>query len=238
MGLTDWFNDVTDALTKAAKIALETTRRLADEAKRELDRAFHEAEQIVDNVTAEVRNTADKIEHDLEAAVPSFDGKLQEIIKDITEAASNAADEGVDITDSINGAVEIVFIKIEKALKAAVDAVNRFLQEASDRLFQLLEGILPDFLSRLLGPVKSLINIILKGLKFLAEKLKDGVSAAIQTIKSTVQATVRKIGEVLGPIWEYVKKLWKLLFGPEPEQCSLTAQWFDERMRRTEKQLL
>ena len=101
---------VINSQLKRLQIALETTRRLADEAKRELDRAFHEAEQIVDNVTAKVRNTADEIKHDLEAAVPSFDGKLQEIIKDITEASSNAADEGVDITESINGAVEIVFI--------------------------------------------------------------------------------------------------------------------------------
>ncbi|KAL9045429.1 MAG: hypothetical protein Q9214_001521 [Letrouitia sp. 1 TL-2023] len=238
MGLTDWFDEVTDTLTSAAKAALETTRRLAEEAKRELDRRLHEAEQIVDNMTAKVRNTADEMKRDLEAAVPSFDGKLQEIIDDITEAASKAADEGVDITESINGAVEIVFQQIEKALKAAIDAVNRFLHEASERLFRLLDGVLPEFLNHLLSPVKSLIDFILKSLGFLADKLKVGVSAAVQTIKSTVQAIVRKIGEVLGPIWDYVKKLWKLLFGTEPEQCSLTAQWFDERMRRTEKQLL
>ena len=238
MGLTDWFNDVTDALTSAAKNALETTRRLAEEAKRELDRALHEAEQIVDSVTAKVQDRADEIKRDLEAAVPSFDGKLQGIIDEITEAASNAADEGVYITDSINGAVEIVFAQIEKALKAAINAVNRFLQEASDRLFQLLQGILPGCLSHLLRPVRSFIGFILQSLNSLADRLKDGVSAAIQKIKSTVQAIVRTIGEVLGPIWDYVKKLWKLLFGTEPEQCSLTAQWFDERMRRTEKQLL
>ena len=83
MGLTDWFHDVTDALTSAAKNALETTRRLAEEAKRELDRALHEAEQIVDNVTARVRNRADEIQRDLEAAVPSFDGKLKEIIDEV-----------------------------------------------------------------------------------------------------------------------------------------------------------
>ncbi|MCJ1455275.1 hypothetical protein MMC28_005629 [Mycoblastus sanguinarius] len=238
MGLTDWFNDVTDTLTSDAKAALETTRRLAEEAERELDRGLHEAEQIVHNVTAKVRNTADEMKRDLEATVPSFDGKLQEIIDDIKESASSAADEGVDITDSINGAVELVFQQIEKALQAAIDAVNRFLHEASDRFFRLLDGILPGFLSRLLSPVKSLIDSILKNLDFLAGKLKDGVSAAVQTIKSTVQAITRKIGEVLGPIWDYVKKLWKLFFDTEPEQCSLTAQWFDERMRRTEKQLL
>jgi len=123
-------------------------------------------------------------------------------------------------------------------LQAAIDAVNRFLHEASDRLSRLLDGILPGFLSRLLSPVKTLIDSILKGLDFFADKLKDGVSAAVQTIKSKVQAITKKIGEVLGPIWDYVKKLWKLLFDTEPEQCSLTAQWFDERMRRTEKQLL
>lgn len=238
MGLTDWFNNVTDTLTNAAKAALETTRELAEEAKREFDRAFHEAEQIVDNVTAKVRNTTHEMERDLEATVPSFDGKLQEIIDDITEIVSRAAEEGVDITDAINGAVEIVFQQIEKALQAAIHAVNRFLHEASDRLFRLLDGILPGFFSRLLSPVESLINTILKGLDFFAAKLKDGVSAAVETIKAKVQAITKKIGEVLGPIWDYVKKLWKLLFDNEPEQCSLTAQWFDERMRRTEKQLL
>ena len=238
MGLTDWFNDVTETLTSAAKAALEATRRLAEEAEREFTRTLHEAEQIVDKVTAKVQNTADQMKRDLEATVPSFDGKLQEVIDDIKEAASSAADEGVDITDSINGAVEIFFQQIEKALQAAIDAVNHFLQETSDRLFRFLDGILPGFLSRLLSPIKSLIDSILKALGSLAAKLKDGVSAAVQTIKSTVQAITRKIGEVLGPIWNYIKKLWKLFFDTEPEQCSLTAQWFDERMRRTEKQLL
>ncbi|KAI9781107.1 MAG: hypothetical protein M1835_004359 [Candelina submexicana] len=239
MGLSDWFNEVTGTLTRTAQAALENARRLAEEAVRELNGTRHEAEQIVDKVTAKVQNTADEMKRDLEATVPSFDGKLQEIIDDIKEAASSAADEGVDITDAINGAVELVLQQIERTLQAAIDAVNRFLHDTSDGLFRLLDGLpLPGFLSRLLGPVKSLINSILRGLDFLAEKLKHGVSAAVQTIKSTVQALIREIGEVLGPIWDYVKKLWKLLFDAEPEQCSLTAQWFDERMRRTEKQLL
>lgn len=238
MGLTDWFNDVTDRLTRAAQAALETARRLAEEAKRELDRALHEAEQIVDNVTSKVQSTADGIKRDLEATVPSFEGKLQEIIEDIQQAAVSAADEGADVIDSINGVVEIVFQQIEKALQAAIDAINRFLHEASDRLFQFLDGILPGFLSRLLTPVKSLIGYILQGLDFLANKLKAGVSAAVQTIKTTVQALTRKISEVLGPIWGYVKKLWKLFFDTEPEQCSITVQWFDEKMRHTERQLL
>ena len=230
MGLTDWVNDVTHRLTSVAEAALETTRRAAEEVKRELDRAINEAGHIVNSVTAKVQNTADEMKRDLEAAVPSFDEKLQEILDDITEAASKAADDGVDITDSINGAVEVAFQQIEKALVAATDAINRFLHEAADKLFQLLNG--------LLGPVESLIKFLLEGLESLARKLKDGVSTAVQKIKSMVQAAVRKIGEVLGPIWDYVKTLWKQLFGTEPEQCSLTAQWFDERMRRTEKQLL
>ena len=230
MGLTDWVNDVTHRLTSVAEAALETTRRAAEEVKRELDRAINEAGHIVNSVTAKVQNTADEMKRDLEAAVPSFDEKLQEILDDITEAASKAADDGVDITDSINGAVEVAFQQIEKALVAATDAINRFLHEAADKLFQLLNG--------LLGPVESLIKFLLEGLESLARKLKDGVSTAVQKIKSIVQAAVRKIGEVLGPIWDYVKTLWKQLFGTEPEQCSLTAQWFDERMRRTEKQLL
>ena len=238
MGLTDWVNDVTHRLTSVAEAALETTRRAAEEVKRELDRAINEAGHIVNSVTAKVQNTADEMKRDLEAAVPSFDEKLQEILDDITEAASKAADDGVDITDSINGAVEVAFQQIEKALVAATDAINRFLHEAADKLFQLLNGLLPEYLNRLLGPVESLIKFLLEGLESLARKLKDGVSTAVQKIKSMVQAAVRKIGEVLGPIWDYVKTLWKQLFGTEPEQCSLTAQWFDERMRRTEKQLL
>ena len=238
MGLTDWFNDVTDALTSAAKTALETTGNLADKAKRELDRTFHEAEQIADRATADAGKEASGIESELIKAVPTFEGKLQDIINDITKAAANAADEGVDITDSINGAVEIVFVQIEEALKAAVDAVNRLVEEAEIRLSQMLKGILPGFFERLLSPIKSLIDVIRTGLNKLAKKLKDGVSAAIQTIRSTVQGIVRKISEALGPVWEYVKKLWKLFFGTEPEQCSLTSQWFDERIRRTEKQLL
>ena len=238
MGLTDWFNDVVDTLSNAAKAALETTRRLAEEAKRELDRAINEAEQIVEKVTDGVQDTAGEMERDLKAMVPSFEGKLKEIIDDIVVAASSSADDGVDITDSINGAVELAFQKIEKALKDAIDAIHKFLKEASDELFRLLDGILPGFLSSLLSTVKFLIDSILSRLNFLAQKLKNGVSVAVQTIKSAVKAITTRIGEVLGPIWDFVKKLWKLFFGSEPEQCSLTAQWFDERMRRTEKQLL
>ncbi|KAI9697884.1 MAG: hypothetical protein M1820_007671 [Bogoriella megaspora] len=238
MGLTDWFSDVADTLTSAAKSAIETAERLAQEAKRELERAIHEAEQVIDNVTGKVRRKADEIERDLNAIVPNFDGKLEEIVHNITETASEAADNGIDITQSINGAVEIVFQEIEKALKAAIDVVNKFLHRAADALFELLEGFLPGFLNRLLEPVRGLIKFILEGLDGLAERLKNGVRWALEKIKSTVQSIVKKIGEVLGPVWEFVKKLWKLLFGAEPEQCSLTAQWFDARMKRTEKEML
>lgn len=238
MGLTDWFNDVTGSLTRAAKSIVDVTTTFVDEAKRELDEKNHAVEHTVSNLTAKLQISAHDMENDLKKMVPSFEGKLQEIIDEITEAASSAADDGLDITDSINGAVKIAFVKVDQAVQAAIDAIIQFLHDASDRLFRLLKGVLPGWLDRLLSPVKSVINFILGKLDFLADKLKKGVSAAIQTIKTAVQGIVKKIGEVLGPIWEFVKKIWKLSFGSEPEQCALTAQWFDERMKRTEKQLL
>lgn len=237
MGLTSWFNEVTGRLTTTAIAALVTTETLVEEAKRELDEARRLPERIVEDVTTQVRTMADEIEGELRAVVAGFYEKLQKIIDDIQEAASSAADEGVDLVDSINGAVDIVFQQIDKAFIVAIDAVNKGLQEASDRLTQHLGG-LPGLPKGLLNPVESFIEDIRISLQTLAGRLKTGVSAAVETIKSKVQALTRKIGEVLGPFSGYIKQLWKLFFDSEPEQCSITAQWFDEKMRRTEKQLL
>ena len=238
MGLTDYFQDVADTLTNASRIALQTTSRVAEEAQRELVMNNKEAGEIINSVTAAIQSAADEVKRDLEEKVPTFKGKLHEIINDIQEAASVAADEGIDIADSINGIVETFFQHIDKALSLAVDAVNQALHDALHRLSRMLDAILPESANRVLGPVKSLTSSILENLISFAEELKTGASYAVQEIKSTVQGITRKIGEVLSPIWDYVKKLWKLSFGTEPEQCSLTAQWFDERMKRTEHQLL
>lgn len=86
--------------------------------------------------------------------------------------------------------------------------------------------------------MKAAVSWVVHGLKTFSDKLKTGISIILDKIKATVQTFVRRVGEVLGPIWGFIKKLWKLLFGTEPEQCQLTAQWFQERMKRTEMELL
>ncbi|KAI9801966.1 MAG: hypothetical protein M1825_003021 [Sarcosagium campestre] len=218
MGLTDFFRDAAHKFTDAAKSAVDSVERLAQEAKREWERATHEAEQVVKRLTGGVSRTAEEIEIELRGIMPNFENKLAELNESIINTASSAAENGVDITESIEGAA--------------------FLHDAHDTLFRMLEGYLPSFLDRLLQPVRDLIDWILKKLDSLAETLKEGVTAVVNKIKTTTQGWIRKIGEELGPIWDFIKKLWRLLFGAEPEQCSVTAQWFDEKMKRAERQML
>ncbi|PMD17100.1 hypothetical protein NA56DRAFT_662420 [Hyaloscypha hepaticicola] len=185
---------------------------------------------------------ADAIRHAAEAALEftrnhaqEAECKLQEMVDQSTEVAQNTADEGVDITEAIDGAVEVALKALEDTLNAAMDAINRFLNEASKKIFNFLGGYLLQFL---LKPMIATVDFVLERLASLGDQLKRQISSAVQTIKVTIQKIVRRIGHVLGPRWQFVKKLWKILFGVEPEQCVLTAAWFDERMKRTEKQLL
>jgi ElaB/YqjD/DUF883 family membrane-anchored ribosome-binding protein len=53
--------------------------------------------------------------------------KLQQIMDEAKEVASTTAEEGVDITEAVNSAVKVALKKVEGALNAAIDAVNRFL---------------------------------------------------------------------------------------------------------------
>ena len=238
MGFFDSIVQLVDTVRHAADTALEIAQRLAEEARRKVREAIESAEQVAKGVADTITNTAEGMKHDLEKLTPSFDEKLQQIIDEVTEVASAAADEGVDITEAVNAAVAVALKKVEDALKAAIDAVNTFLHEAQTKLFSFLEGILPESLHFLLAPVKAAAKWAVDGLESFGAKLKNGISIILEKIKVTVQAFNRKVGEVLGPIWEFVKKLWKLLFGVEPEHCQLAAQWFEERMKRTEQQLL
>lgn len=234
----DWFQKADDFFTNVAKDGIKTMEGLGEEVKRGLDKAIHEPEQIFNDITARVEEKAHDIERFVKAAIPNFGGKLQEVINDITKIASAAAEDGVDIIESINGAVEIVLQEVQKALEAAINAVNQLLHDAADRLYRILDEYSPEFLNHLLKRARDLIDWILGGLNSLAEGLKNGVTNVVETIKTTVQDLVKEIGEVVGPIWDCIKKLWKILFGAEPEQCQLTAQWFDERMKRAEKEML
>lgn len=227
-----------DTVRHAAEAALETAQRLAEEAQRKIREATEKAELVAKSVADKITDTAEGMKHHLETLTPSFDEKLQQIMDEVSEVASAAADEGVDITEAVNAAVEVALKKVEEALKAAIDAVNTFLREAQNKLFGFLEGILSKPFHFLLEPVQAAAQCAVDGLESFGNKLKSCISLMLGKIKVTVQAFVRKVGEVLGPIWEFVKKLWKLLFGVEPEQCQLAAQWFEERMKRTEKQLL
>jgi phage-related protein len=238
MGFFDRFIQIIDNVREAAEAALHVAQRVAEEARREILEATENAKQVAESVQHKIFNTAEGVRHDLEQLIPSFEDKLKEITDEITNVASTAAEEGMDITDAVNAAVEIALRKVEDALNAAIDAVHRFLDEVYNKIFSFLEGILPKAFEFLLGPVKHAAERAINGLKSFGDTLKSRISKILEKIKIGVQAFVRKIGEVLGPIWNFVKKLWKLLFGSEPEHCQLVAEWFGDRMKRTENQLL
>jgi ubiquinone biosynthesis protein UbiJ len=80
--------------------------------------------------------------------------------------------------------------------------------------------------------------LALEGLKKFGDILKEGIGFVLDKIKKAAKALARKIGEVLGPIWGFLKELWRMLFGTEPEHCEMAAQWFEERMKRIERELL
>lgn len=235
MGFFDAFVNMADELRRRAEAALEYTRRLAEELERKVREAIEEAEHLATTVTQKVEKTVEEMKGDLEKLVPSFDDKIQEIVDQITEVATTAADEGVDITEAIKGAVSIALETLKRALQAAIDVISRFFNEASGKLFSFLEGVLPGSFQFILKPVRATVDWGLKGLASFADNLKSKISGVVNKIKVTVEAIVRRIGEVLGPIWGFIKKLWRLLFGSEPEQCALTAAWFDERLKRAEK---
>ncbi len=238
MGFFDGFVETIGSVTRAAEAALEYARRTAEEAQRKIHEATETAERVAKSVANKVEDTAKGVQRDLEKLTPNFNEKLQQIKDEVKEVASAAAEEGVDITEAVNSAVEVALKKVEEALNAAIDAVNRFLWETQEKLFGFLEGVLPDWLHWVLNPVRDAIQWALQGLQTFGDKLKRGISDILEMIKVAVQAFVRKVGEILGPIWKFVKWLWKMLFGVEPEQCHLAAQWFEERMKRTEKQLM
>lgn len=235
MGFFDALVRQADAIRHAAEAALEFTRNHAQEAECKLIEAKDTAERLATKINHKVENTAADLQRERKTLTPSFEGKLQEMVDQSTEVAQNTADEGVDITEAIDGAVEVALKALEDTLNAAMDAINRFLNEASKKIFNFLGGYLLQFL---LKPMIATVDFVLERLASLGDQLKRQISSAVQTIKVTIQKIVRRIGHVLGPRWQFVKKLWKILFGVEPEQCVLTAAWFDERMKRTEKQLL
>jgi phage-related protein len=238
MGFFDRFVELIDNVREAAEAALRVAQRVAEEAQRKILEATERVEQVARSAADRICNTADSMKHDLEELVPSFDDKPQQIIDEVTEVASTAAEEGVDITDAVNAAVELALKKVEDALNAAIDAVNRFLSEANNKIFGFLEGILPEAFQFLLKPVKNAAEWAINGLRSFGDTLKSKISWILNKTKEEVQAFVRKVGEVLSPIWNFVKKLWKLLFGSEPEHCHLVAEWFGDRMKRAEHQLL
>lgn len=242
MGLFDQIISSIDEVKQTARAGLDTFQRLAEEAQHEIleipKRAEQAAKDVVEKIIEKIINTAQNMRHDLEKLTPNFDEKLQQIIAQISEVASAAADEGVDLSELVNAAVEVGFNRLEVALKAAINAINQFLDEAQNKVFRLLEEILPKPFYSLLEQVKVVAQGAVNDLKLFGSDLKSRISMTLEKIKGTIQDLVRNVGEVLGPFWEYIQTLWKLFFGVEPEQCQIAAQWFEERMKRTEKQLL
>jgi ABC-type transporter Mla subunit MlaD len=238
MGFFDGFIHVVNAIGHAAEAALAGARHLAEEAAKQIQEAAHEAEAIAQHVRSKITDSATDMEHQLSALKPNFDEKMQDIVDEVSNVARSAADQGVDISEAIDAAIELAVKNVETALKAAIDAVNQFLFEAKEKLFSFLHELLPGWLHFALGPLEALAGLALEGLKKFGGLLKEGIGFVLDKIKKAAKALARKIGELLGPIWCFLKELWKMLFGTEPEHCEVAAQWFEERMKRIERELL
>lgn len=113
-----------------------------------------------------------------------------------TEVAQNTADEGVDIMEVIDGAVEVALKALEDNLNAAMDAINRFLNEASKKDLQLPRSIFTAISSQ---TYDCYCRLRLERLASLGDQLKRQISSAVQTVKVTIQKIFRKIRQVLGP---------------------------------------
>ena len=140
--------------------------------------------------------------------------------------------------DAANAAVDEALRKLEIALNAVIDAVTAFLKEASTQLFTFLDEATRGLVQPILEPIRSAVDQALSGLQRFGRSLKDSISEGLETIKDIAKGVVRDLGEVLGPVWQWIKDLWSLFFGEELEHCELTRQWFEERMRRTEQLFL
>lgn len=235
-GITQAFERVAETATAAIQHIAESVEEIQRKIREQAERA---AEQLAQSVMSQVNSAADSMCHELEELLPKFDDKLQQVIDEITELASSAADEGVDITEAVNAAVEIAVQKVEDAKTAAIKAVKDFIDHAQDKLFGLLKAILPGFLHSSIDWLKDKVKFVVNNLVAIGARLiENGISFVLQKIKVFVQDLVRKVGEVLGPIWKFIKQIWKLLFGQKPEQCELVVQWIEEKMKRTERQFL
>ncbi|SCV45320.1 uncharacterized protein FFB14_08587 [Fusarium fujikuroi] len=238
-----FFDSITNAFNKIAEVAASSVQQISDTAehiRRKLEEETRKAaESAAQRVLKEISGTAETMCRELEELIPSFDDKLQEVKAEITELASSAADDGVDITEAVNAAIEIAVQKVEAAKTAAIRAVNEFILQAQQKLFSLLRSIIPAFLQSWTGWLEEKATFLTTNLANIGAKLLDnGISFILQQIKGLVQTLVKKVGEVLGPIWGFMKRIWKLLFGEPPEQCELAMQWIEERMYRTQRQMI
>ncbi|KLO84873.1 Uncharacterized protein LW93_7124 [Fusarium fujikuroi] len=238
-----FFDSITNAFNKIAEVAASSVQQISDTAehiRRKLEEETRKAaESAAQRVLKEISGTAETMCRELEELIPSFDDKLQEVKAEITELASSAADDGVDITEAVNAAIEIAVQKVEAAKTAAIRAVNEFILQAQQKLFNLLRSIIPAFLQSWTGWLEEKATFLTTNLANIGTKLVDnGISFVLQQIKGLVQTLVKKVGEVLGPIWGFMKQIWKLLFGEPPEHCELAMQWIEERMCRIQRQMM
>jgi uncharacterized protein (UPF0335 family) len=237
MGVLDFIVRQIEAVGAVATAGQRAVQQLGEEAERKF-LEITGIEQKERELKSKIEQTATALIEGLQSLAPRYEGKLQQMKDEVTEVAATAAGKGVDITKAVNAAVDIMLRKVEEALNSAFEAVNEFLEEAEKQLFEILQGLLPELLHGLLDPLRVKLREVVDVLKTLGKMIQDRILEFLDDIKVVVKDFVRKVDETLGPIWQFVKMVWKAVFGMEPEQCNMVAQWFGERMKRTEMQLL
>ncbi|PVH72133.1 hypothetical protein DL98DRAFT_611829 [Cadophora sp. DSE1049] len=245
MGLFDDFLRFTD---KIDDLATEGARGLQEgvdnltKATETLKSAFRDPTEVAKEMILDISNkidaTATEMKAYLQRLVPSFDSDQQGIIDKISGVASLAAESGLDITDAINGAVNLAIASLNEALKSAIDSIEGFLNQVKTKLLALVEQFLSGYLSSLLHSLRTIAQAASDGVHRFADWLKTNITKVLDDIRKAVNWVVEKVGKMLGPVWNFIKILWKILFGVEPEHCQLAAEWFAEKMKHVEHQLL
>ncbi|KAK3687872.1 hypothetical protein B0T22DRAFT_439454 [Podospora appendiculata] len=216
----DLMNDLVEKLQQAAKLK-EDLEREADDFARQAAQTLEEGIELAERLPQKM-----------------WEERATEK-SSIINLASAAADEGTDITEAVKAAVEIAFKKVTDAMDMVIEKVKACIEYARRELFELLMSILPDEARPLLEMLEENITSMVNNLVNTGNELiHNAITTVLDGIKQFTLGLIEKVGEVLGPVWKFATRLWKLLFGEPPEQCMITMQWFQERMERTEWQLL
>jgi hypothetical protein len=237
-----WTDSVVHEVVPAVDNMIQDSQRLAEDVERRIRDGYAEYEQAIQHAENMVNAEAEKWRSKLDALRPADVGEraaqLLDDVVDIVAAAAAAGTVSPDLTDAVAAAIRIAFARAQQKVDKAHEAVNQELDNAETALNRIIDGVVPDAFRILLDPVKDLIHTAIVTLKAIGDAVRRGLGLVLDGLNAVVRQFVGVVCSLAGPVWRLIKEVRKLLFGEEPKQCELARQWFEERMKRIEKQFL